>query len=740
MLYALLFAAELAPISTPYAQKAPLVIRAVRPEKSSLPCFEPLNVDLDLSATFENPFDPADVAVDATVTPPTGRSYSVPGYFDRPYDRKRVNGMEVSDPAGPPRWRLRLAALTPGLQRVTVTVRDRSGVVRKDFSFTATKPATSGFVRVSPRDHRYFESSDGRSFFPIGENLCWGGNQGTADYDRWIPALGNAKANWGRLWLSPAWTTFALERPGPSSEGRGMGQFDLANASRLDYVLGLADRHGVKLMLTIDSFNILRDRDGYNYWEQTPHNAANGGPLRTMDDFWTNAEMARLYRGKLRYLIARYGAYASVFAWEFWNEVDVIRDMKVEPVRAWHAAMSKTLKGLDPYHHPVTTSLGETAGRKEMERASGIDYYQTHHYSSPDLAATVAIQQARKASWGGPHHVSEIAADVSGDAHADKDKEGYQAHDPIWASVGSGSGASAAPWFWDSLIEPNRLYPLFTSVARFVDNVDYPGERFKPARPSFVYAGSTRGARQDLTVIGEPAVWNPDPLNRPQIRTIKDGKFVGGPITEMLHGIVNHPDWHNPISFQIRLDRPAQLEIEVGRVSGHGGAILQVEIDGRPVYKRDFTDTDAQKTDDLGQYAGTYRVPISAGAHALKVENVGTDWFAASYHFIGIAPPSVHPPIDAWSIIGKTTTLGWARVAGRTWPRVVIYKNAPVTAPASIMRLDGLPAGAYQATLWNTWTGTPIKRFRVTATGAGTVRLPLPIFDRDLAFKLVKVK
>lgn len=737
MLYLALFTVEHTPVTTPYAERSALALRSIRPARTSVPCYEPLDVDIDLGATYDNPFDPAYVALDAEVTPAKGSVYTVPGYFDRPFSRRIVDGKEVLDPAGPGHWRLRLAATRPGVHRVRVRLHDRSGTASKEFRFTATAAISPGYARISPRDGRYFETSDGKSFFPVGENLCWAGDRGTRDYDVWLPKLGAAGANYGRLWLSPSWTTFGLERPGKPEEGKGMGQFDLGNAWRLEYVLEQAQRRGVRMLLTIDSFNILRDRDGYPEWERAPHNAANGGPLRTMDAFWSDPEMARLYRNKLRYLVARYGAMRSVFAWEFWNEVDVIRDFKPEPVRTWHIAMAKELRKLDPFHHLITTSVGETRGKPPIDLAPGIDFVQSHHYSSPDLGGTVAQTQIDKATWKRAQIFAEIGADVSGDAHAKDDLKGYQAHDPMWASLATGGAGAAQPWFWDSLVEPNGLYPLFTSMARFVKGVDFPGEKFARREPTFAFVREADRGRDDLTVFGQPEAWREDPLHTPQVRVVRGSRFIGGPVSEMLHGVANHRDWHNPLTFQVNLDRPTRLEVEVGRVSGHGGATLLVTVDGQEALKREFVDSDAQKTDDMMDFAGTYGVTIPAGKHAVRVENVGTDWFAASYRFVGIAP-SNHPPIDAWAIGGRRTVLGWARVSGRTWPREALRHDAPATAPASTMRLAGLVPGRYAVTLWDTWHGVPIQRFAVTADRQGRVAVPLPIIHEDMAFKLVR--
>jgi hypothetical protein len=727
------------PSTTPYVQRQRREVRAVAPAATSVPRYEMLEVDVDLTATFDNPFDPADVALDAIVTPPSGQEYVVPGYFDRPYARREENGEERLEPAGPPRWRVRVAPMEEGAHRLTIRLRDRSGTTMADpVAFTATPARAAGFARVSPRDRRFFEFADGKAYFPIGANTCWAGPKGTADYDRWFPALGKAGANYGRLWLSPAWTTFALEQAGKPEEGKGLGQFDLANAWRLDYVLNLARENGLNLTLTLDSYNILRGDDNAPFWEKTPHNADNGGPLRIWSDFWANPEMERLYRMKLRYLVARYGAMRNVFAWELWNEVDLTRDFQVDRVQDWHQRMSAVLRDLDPYDHLITTSTANTMGVRDLELIPGLDYFQTHHYGSPDLATTVAIQHSRKASWGKPHLVGEIGADAAG-PRADVDPKGHQIHDPMWASVATGVAGAAMPWWWDSLIDPKGLYPLFGAVARFVDGIDYPAEAFQQVKPTLGYATNGPRPRRDLSIPTVPPVWTAHGTNQPRTVTVKNGEVIGNKVSEAQHGLRNHPNWHNPILFKLFLDRPTRFEVEVGRVSGYGGATLRLEMDGSRVLTREFPDPDGEtKSDELTKYAGAYGITVPAGYHTVKVENVGADWFTASYRLVGAKPAGARPPLDAWGLVGDQHALAWVRVEGRTWPRVAVLKRPPAPAPASVMRFNGLASGSYSVVLWDTWKGQPIKTFGITVGLDGVARVPLPAIDDDLAVKLIR--
>jgi len=62
------------------------------------------------------------------------------------------------------------------------------------------------FVRVSPRDGRYFELSDGSPFIPNGLNMIapYGRSEQEAlQYmERWIKSLSENGGNYIRLWLS----------------------------------------------------------------------------------------------------------------------------------------------------------------------------------------------------------------------------------------------------------------------------------------------------------------------------------------------------------------------------------------------------------------------------------------------------------------------------------------------------------------------------------------------------------
>ncbi|MEZ0327801.1 MAG: DUF5060 domain-containing protein [Fimbriimonas sp.] len=722
-------------IESPYRQNKPLAIRSVERDSQSIPRFGVLEFRVKIEASYDNPFDSTQFTLDARVTPPIGDPYVVPGFLYRPMTRELAADEEQVKPSGEAEWRVRFSPKIEGVHQVRMTAKDKSGTVTAEpISITATTANRRGFVMVSPKDSRYFAFADGTSYWPIGTNICWGGGKGTYSYDDWLPKYAENGVNYGRLWLSPSWTSFALEQPGKAAEGKGMGQFDLGNAWRLDYVMDLARRHDIQMMLCIDSYNILRPRDAHPWWEKTPHNSDNGGPLRIPTDFWSDEKMEKFYKDKLRYIVARYGAYSNTMSWEFWNEVDLTDDFEVARVRDWHRRMAQYLKSIDPYDHMVTTSAASTMGFRELDMLGELDYFQTHHYGG-DPALTTVIQQSRKGGQGRPHYVGEIGADASG---AQDDPKGYQVHDPMWAAIGTGSSGTAMSWWWDSLIAPNNLYSLFAPVEAFVNDVDWQAEGFKQTTPTFAFQNPPKVAPvKDLVYRGGPIEWRASSLNQPLTVTIRNSK-VSGPaaLAGIQHGLGNHRDLNNPVTFDVQLDKPTRFDVEVGDVSGYGGANLRIWLDDNLVLSKDFTDPDGdEKTDTLKQFAGDYGFTIPGGRHTVRVQNTGRDWFMAGFRFTGLLRQT-KPAIQAWTVVGETKALAWLRRESRDW--LTAEKGQPGMAAASVMGLTGLASGPWKAEVWDTWSGKVLSTSTITVPVSGRVRVNVPAFAGDIALKLSK--
>ena len=722
--------AEQASFRTPYASREPLRLGPVVPP-ATVPRYTTVELTIDAAGVYDDPFDPKQVRLDATVTEADGRTYSVPGFLDRPFRRGLVEGVERLQPDGPARWRLRIAPETEGEVRLRVVFADSSGEKAQSATFRCVASGEKGFVRAGSDDRRYFVHADGSTYWPLGLNMAYASPRGTYDYDDWLAKLGDHGGNFVRLWLSPSWTTLAQELPGRPEEGRGLGQIDLANAWRLDRVLASARSHGVYAQLCLDASAVLRQSGPAAWWGKTPHNSDQGGPLRIWREFWTNEAMDRLYQNRLRYLVARYGADAHVFGWEFWNEVDRVSEFETAVVRDWHQRMARILGGLDAYRHPRTTSVGATAGMRPIDLVPELDLMQSHSVDSADPAGTVAAQQSRKSAWGKPHFFGMIAADGA-DPRADDDPEGMQIHDPLWASIATGASGGAMGWWWDRLVAEKDLFRLYDAPSRFLSGVDWSAERFRQTDVALSLANpKTPVAPGDLTLEGGVP-------NGPQATLIAGGVLKGPVPASLLHGRKMHPELHNPVTIRVRADRPTAFEIGVSLVSGDGGGNLRVALDGSSVLARDFPDPDGdERLDDLRQYRGTFSIPLSKGVHTLRVENTGADWVRVGYRLVGVVPRK-GPPLNAWAVVGDGTAMAWVRLAGRTWRAVCEQRRILAPAPPSVMRLRGLRSGTWRTEVWDTWAGRPVSTVRARVGIEGTVRIALPGIAKDVAVKMVR--
>jgi hypothetical protein len=728
------------PAITPYRSSAPIQARSIKAKVTEVAIYEPVEVEIDLSATYDNPFDPSDISVNVRVDGPNKKGFNIPAYFTIDQTRKLTDGKEVITPTGKPSWRAKITLRETGIHQISAIVKDRNGSSLTDaINLNGLESEKSGFVSISSKDIRYFLTSEGKSFYPLGTNVCWGGDQGTFNYDNWIPKYADQGCNVFRVWLSPYWATFGLEQTGNARDGKGLGVYSLENLSKLDHVLDLARSRGMKVKLCIESYNIIRDKDASPSWEEGPHSIANGGVLHTPSEFWESNDMDRIFMAKLRYLVARYSADPAVFAWEFFNEADLSRDFPVDKAKEWHQRMAKELRLLDPYKHLITTSFSDSMGVKEIDLLSDIDYIQTHNYNSPDVISQVAIQQSRKGSWGKPHYVGEIGADSAGPRRED-DPTGIQIHDPMWISIAMGSSGVAQSWWWDNLIEPNNLYPLFGAASKFLDGINWPNEGFRQTQPRSSWRTAPNSTpRKDISFQSGIAVWEASPYNQPRTVKITEAGATGqNPVANTLHGLTNHRSWHNPVTFRTELPRPTVFEVTVDGVSGYGGGRLVLDLDGSPFLTRNFPDPDgSSKTETLSQYNGTYKVTIPPGKHTLIVKNTGDDWINASMRFKDVMPRT-SPPLISWGTIGDNTALAWTRLEDRTWRRVCVGKETIPACPETRLELSGLASGTWKVELWDTWKGTVRDTQLCRVTLDGKLKVNIPTVESDIAMKATR--
>ena len=366
------------------AQRPNLALQRVAPNASQVCRYETLQVRVEVVADYDNPFDPTQIRIDGEFLTPSGKRLLVPGFFTQDFERVSPDGTSLR-PVGAPSFAVRFTPTELGTYRyrIVATGQGKRQVTSQWLTLKVSpNPSAKGFVRRGKFWHLRFD--DGTPFVPVGLNVCWSSNNLSA-YERWFSAMKQNGANFARIWLV-RWN-MGLEWTRGDGNGmyQGIGRYALDNAWRIDELLRLAEGNGIYLMLCLGYHGELADRQlyfGEQAWDKNPYNRKNGGPCDKPADFWTNPEAKRLYKQRLRYLIARYAHSPNVLAFEIWNEVHAPAD--------WVKEMAQFVRSVDIYGHLLTTTYGDDAVWQLPE----MDFAQTHWYgdgSQRDCTMTVCV-------------------------------------------------------------------------------------------------------------------------------------------------------------------------------------------------------------------------------------------------------------------------------------------------------------------------------------------------------------
>lgn len=474
-----------------------------------------LELTINLSATYDNPFDPDDIDVTAQFISPAGKKVVIPGFFYQGYTRDQAGNTERLRVQGESYWKVRFATRQTGEWKCYVSVQNRSGRIKsKVYNFQVVKSTNPGFIRRT-KNNSYLEFETSKPFFAVGESIGWARrNQQTYDYDYYFNKLSENKCNYSRIWMVPWHLALEWTNEGwPKGRFFGIGKYCLENAWRLDYILKLAEEKSIYIMLTMGNYGDLMQEKGYwneQLWSSNPYNIANGGPCKTPWDFFSNKQAKNSYKKRLRYIIARWGYSSNILAFELFNEVDA-------PLE-WVREIAKHIKENDPFGHLVTISFGYPDWSKkhpqeeETWQLPEIDYTQLHIWGQgkpQDLVGEV-IKRVREQihKYKKPCLVAEFGIDnLKDDRFYDKDGKGINLHNGLWAAAMSGSFAGAVNWWWDSYIEPNNLYYQYKALANFAESIDW-SNRWEVAKVNLIQKELADKVRiLGLTNSDETIIW-----------------------------------------------------------------------------------------------------------------------------------------------------------------------------------------------------------------------------------------
>lgn len=401
-------------------------------------------------------------------------------------------------------FRFRFAPPFPGTYGVRVSALSPGGLIRSEaVPFRAGPPASRGFLRAKSGE-RAFRYDNGSIVFPVGPNLAWPSKSGDADeFRNRFRELARNGGNAARLWIS-SW--------GMPFEGPRSGEFSSDAAEALDGIFLAAQARDIGIIFVAENAHDIKVNSATH-----PYFRELGGPLAAPAEFFRNAAAVKLFKRRLTYLAARYGAYRSLWSWELMNEADEawlslkteLDDPRVPVLEAdtaraarrdvlsWAALLAQHLKAMDGVQHPVMLSvaLPPEYAWLGLQKLGDLDAIQEHAYlpEAADARNDLAFDEsAQIAAWasasrepGRPHkpyflgefgyvalHDLELAKAGAEAAAADRnarDSDGLLLHNASFAALASGMAAAPMNWWWDRHIEKHGLWGCYKGPAAFAE-------------------------------------------------------------------------------------------------------------------------------------------------------------------------------------------------------------------------------------------------------------------------------
>lgn len=434
------------------AEPKPFTTLTLKPFIQQAGQYALVEMHLETDGAVNNPFDLAQADLRANFTSPSGKTFTVPAFWYQDFD-------PASDPK--PDWRVRFTPSEAGNWMAQAEL-VRPALKSEPIQLKVEPRKASGFVRINKQNPRYFAFDNGAFFLPIGLNIAWSTSDVLDDYERWLRRLSENGGNIARVWMA-SWS-FGLEWG-----DTGLGDYTkrLRQAWLLDRVFKMAEERGVYIMLCLLNHGAFSTTVNAE-WDANPYNAKLGGPLKTPDEFVTNLVAKDLFKRRLRYIAARYAANTSLFAWEWWNEVNwtPIGDKLLKP---WIVEMTEHLVRFDPYQHLVSSSYS-TGPDSSLWQLPQISFAQQHDYTERDLTIHYAGQYSRiaESAPNKPLLPAELAYSASGAEDFPFNRDGLHLHNGVWAPVFTGYAGTGMYWWWDKLIDPKNLWPTYKGLTEFV--------------------------------------------------------------------------------------------------------------------------------------------------------------------------------------------------------------------------------------------------------------------------------
>jgi hypothetical protein len=453
-------------------------------------------------------------------------------------------------------------------------------------------------------------------------------------------------------------------------------------------------------------------------WNENPYKSTNGGPCVNTWDYFINNTAIALHKNRLRYIVARWGYSRNIMSWELFNEVEWTDNFQTykNQIKDWHQEMAAYLKQKDPFKHLVTTSYAHDNEDPNTWNLPEIDFTQTHYYNGSANVETVLVNgvQSYLNQFSKPTYTGEFGINTSQSNLSSIDPNGIHIHNSLWATLFSGGMGTGATWWWDTYIAPQNLYYHYKAPAIVANQLPLQAANYKPA-----FGSVTGGGASDLA-ISPGAGWGKPPANSFTINA--DGVMTpsAANLSVYMYGTQCKSNEKNAPTFSVTYPSAGEFRVRTGNdISGFCNAQrVQILLNG------------VEMLNNLATVNTTYSIQVPAGAHTIKVDNAGGDWYTiSSYTFTNLGKP-----LNTYLLksTDKKRMAGWIHNKKYNWIDAGPGKPVPTAISGATISIPDMANGTYEVKWFECLNGTVTQSSNVQVIN-GVLSVPIPNIAWDLA-------
>jgi len=678
-------------------------------DRTEVGTYERLDFKIDVQGQYANPFDPCEVQVDLMVDGPAGRSWVLPAFYGQDYQcqNRPRDGKSAAwyYPKGLGSWKARFTPIESGPYLVRASMRDRRGqALSTPAQFQCLASGRRGFVRVSGKDPRFLEFSDGSPFFAIGQNLAFIGEGQYVTMpkaEQILDRLAANGANFVRVWTccqdwalaiearTSAWTRSwmqgspAVPMPGheddPNSPRcvrlRGDNGASITMSPSHPVSLQPQVRYVIAGRFKCDGCKGLRLQVGSLGWDLTfdPPPASDWQAFR--QEFVTGVQ--EYWLGLVTFRLKGTGTV--------WLNGLSLKEASGSAELLWEADVDRPVRGIyNPLDCAMLDQLVEAAGQKGVYLMLCLiarDLYMG------DLAK-VDSPEYRRALADAKKLMRYVVA--------------------RW-----GCSTSVAAWEYFNEMDPGRpTDPFYEELGRYVRQIDIYGH----LRTTSTWAPSARDCRHpDLDIAQVHHYMRPDDA---------DFKDEVACLIEQTRFLRQHAP-----------NKPALIG-EFGLATPNWGLSDYMKQDTQAVHFHNCLWASA--------FAGGSGTAMFWWWEQLDQQDAYGHYKSLSSYlqgasFAGLRPAtalSLHPGIQVLGHQGDTSAYLWLFNQEATWWNIVVEKRPPSEIRNATLEVRGLRDGCYRVQWWDTRSGLVTASVEATADH-GALSIQVPAFICDVACKIM---